>query len=204
MGNPVSDREADVQHISVRHDCTASAPGGRGRAPSPPSVPRLQQRRARNHLRADEAARQVGMDLPRRRHGVVAAADRPRLHFVFAHGEEADEAEQIVDRADQPRTVPTPRCRAPRGTPPPLRVPIARPRVRPPRRSAPPAFPRAPPTLPGPRAEASARLAGRPRRCSAQRPPVCYRNSRCWTLSSSEAIVRGPDRQLRSQDASGS
>src|SRR6185295_9652541 len=49
-----------------------------------------------HHLGADEPARDVGVDGPRRVLGAGGARDRPRPYLVLAHREERDEAEQRV------------------------------------------------------------------------------------------------------------
>ena len=55
-----------------------------------------------DHLRADEAARDVAVDLARGQLRRRAARDRPGAALVLAGGEERDVAEQVVGRADDP------------------------------------------------------------------------------------------------------
>ena len=59
-----------------------------------------------HHLGANEAALQVGVDGPGGALGHRAPADRPGAHLVFAHRQEADQAQQRVGFAHhfaQPR-----------------------------------------------------------------------------------------------------
>src|ERR1051326_3844003 len=95
--------EPDLQAVAILHDVVpplesraAALAGDRFRAG-------LEQPRARDDLGADEPLREVGVDLPRGVHGVVALAQGPRPHLVGTDGEERDEAEQPVARADDER-----------------------------------------------------------------------------------------------------
>ncbi len=55
----------------------------------------------RNHLGADEAALEIGMDRAGRLGGLGAAPHRPGARLLGAGGEEGDEVEQVIARADE-------------------------------------------------------------------------------------------------------
>src|SRR5438105_15062287 len=92
-----SDVEADVQHVAV---------GDRIRLPLEALLTALRRLRVRarldevapsDHLRADEAARDVGVDRLRGVERSLAAPQRPCARLLFARGEEADQVERLEE-----------------------------------------------------------------------------------------------------------
>src|ERR1700682_3189568 len=79
---------AEVDHVAILHDVLLAfkanlrifAAGGERTAP--------EQRPAGHHLRADEAALNIAVDLACSQLGAGAARNRPCAVFVFAHGKE--------------------------------------------------------------------------------------------------------------------
>ena len=94
------DVEADVQHVAVGDDVglalepLCAAPRSLGVRAG------IEQVLRRDHLAADEAARDVGVDRRRRLERGLAPPERPRARLLLARGEERDQPERLLELAD--------------------------------------------------------------------------------------------------------
>src|SRR5947208_16535080 len=96
-----SDREPEVDDVAVPHDVLLALEAQLPRLAALRLAPVADELVERHHLGADEAALDVAVDLAGGLERRRAAADRPGAALVLARGEEADEVEQVVARADE-------------------------------------------------------------------------------------------------------
>src|SRR5436309_571364 len=95
--------EPDLEAVAVLHLVVAAFEPHPGTLARRRLAAGLEQLLARHHLGADEALRQVGVDLPRRVHRLLAPAQRPGAHLVGTDGEERDQPQQPVACPDDER-----------------------------------------------------------------------------------------------------
>src|SRR6516225_8714330 len=95
--------EADLDAIPVLHHVVPALEPRPGLLARPRLIAGLEQPIPRHHLGANEALREIGVDLARGVHRALAAPQRPGPHLVGSDGEERDQTQQLVARADDQR-----------------------------------------------------------------------------------------------------